>query len=391
MRRTKGERRHRNVAHLWADKRVFRFLRHSYEKGEFKHLRSVYFALCEIDSDFGEGIQIKGFTKTVAAYCGLGITPVGKCLQTLRNLNLIDYRQKIVNGKFCSTVLEMFEWSDPNDVEDKSRYPEVTQTWNHAHVKSGYNKNNTNVLTTNKNDSKESSKNTHFGFITVLNGFPEGWRENKSFRKALHQFIIHRKQMGQPPTPMSVTKFTNKLSKYDISIAIEALNKSIENSWRGVFPESIKSYDQHSSNSSQSSQVSPEEILHAHFKRHTDKWVDECLVPAMKLTHANNGDGNTIAANICKLADWYTSNQHLPEFEEVPKMYSFEAATYSRLYHIPDAHGLISKFVIWLQDQQWIEDISPRHFTPTSGVFQKFFKNYQREENIDFFTARSYV
>ena len=116
------ERRHRNVAHLWADKRVLRFLRKhpAFEQLHAKQrrsLQSVYMALCEIDSDFGEGATIKGFAKTVATYSGLYEETVGQYLRALQEARLIDFHQTREEGKFGHTGLVLFKWERVHEDE----------------------------------------------------------------------------------------------------------------------------------------------------------------------------------------------------------------------------------------------------------------------------------
>ena len=112
---TTHERRHRNVAHLWADKRVLRFFRkhptfESLHTKQRRSLQSVYMALCEIDSDFGEGATIKGFSKTVATYSGLYEETVWQYLRALQEARLIDFHQTREEGKFGHTGLVLFKW-----------------------------------------------------------------------------------------------------------------------------------------------------------------------------------------------------------------------------------------------------------------------------------------
>jgi hypothetical protein len=70
-----------------------------------------------------------------------------------------------------------------------------------------------------------------------LNLFPNEWTENPSFQKTLQEFIQHRKEKKQTITELAAKKLANKLSKYSMQQTIDALNRSIENGWTGVFPE----------------------------------------------------------------------------------------------------------------------------------------------------------
>ena len=111
MEKETPKKRKRDVAHLWADKRVIRFFRKNFEKGEYKNLRSVYLALCEIDSDFHEGTEIKSFVQTVAAYSGMNRGTINKYLIALKKAKIIDYKQKNDNG-FGGTILSLFLWEE---------------------------------------------------------------------------------------------------------------------------------------------------------------------------------------------------------------------------------------------------------------------------------------
>ena len=115
--------RHRNVAHLWADKRVIRFFRKTFAKTHYKNLRSVYLALCEIDSDFGEGAEIRSFAKTVATYAGMNEGTVRPYLRALQKADIIDYEQQNVDGQFGGTLLLLYEWRE----DDEERKAEIIQ------------------------------------------------------------------------------------------------------------------------------------------------------------------------------------------------------------------------------------------------------------------------
>lgn len=75
--------------------------------------------------------------------------------------------------------------------------------------------------------------------------FKEIFKENvffsdPQFLEAWGNFEVHRKEIRKPMTEQSAKNVVRKLSAYSVSVAIAALNKSIENGWTGVFPENIK-------------------------------------------------------------------------------------------------------------------------------------------------------
>lgn len=95
----------------WWDKPVIRYLREKYgkDKKTFLALRSVYLAICEMESDF-ESEPVYAFNKTVGTYAGLSRHAAGKYVRILeeegliRKIRIIDADTKL-KGK--GTVLQI--------------------------------------------------------------------------------------------------------------------------------------------------------------------------------------------------------------------------------------------------------------------------------------------
>lgn len=114
--------RERNVAHLWSDKRIIRFLRKNFSKQEYKNLRNIYLALCEIDSDFCETKhlpkrQLHSLIKTAATYAGMSSELTNSTMIKLRKLGFIDYgRETDEKGRVKGSYLILFEYlHDPEN------------------------------------------------------------------------------------------------------------------------------------------------------------------------------------------------------------------------------------------------------------------------------------
>lgn len=91
----------------WFDKPVMRYLRQKYghNKRVFVSLRSVYLALCEIESDFNEN-SIPSFTKTVGAYAGVTREVAGRFINVLESEGLLSKtRLKDNAGHFTSGTI----------------------------------------------------------------------------------------------------------------------------------------------------------------------------------------------------------------------------------------------------------------------------------------------
>ena len=103
----------------WWDKDVMRYLRKKYgdNKRTFNLIRSVYLALCEIESDFNDK-PISFFTKTVGTYAGLSRAVTGRYINLLIDEGLIR-RSQIKDPKtnlFSSgTVIELLGLEKADD------------------------------------------------------------------------------------------------------------------------------------------------------------------------------------------------------------------------------------------------------------------------------------
>lgn len=115
----------------WWDKNVMRFLRDKYgrDKKTFLLIRSVYLALCEIESDFNSK-PVNFFTKTVGTYAGLSREAAGKYINLLIKEGLIKKTQNknpITNSFSSGTVVEILglENADNKASEPLSGYPGI--------------------------------------------------------------------------------------------------------------------------------------------------------------------------------------------------------------------------------------------------------------------------
>jgi len=148
--------RHRNVAHLWADKQVIRFFRKNFDKKNYKNLRMVYFALCEIDSDFGEKKKIKSLGKTIATYSGCSKRIVIKYMKILEDLHLVNRIQiRDSEGNYKGRAIELYKFD--KDYHENMLIPhqrDLTLVRNRAAFKNNIDKS---ILSDFKNDKSTSA------------------------------------------------------------------------------------------------------------------------------------------------------------------------------------------------------------------------------------------
>ena len=232
--------RKRNVAHLWADKRVLRMFRKTFSSVDYKNLRTIYLALCEMESDFHEEGIIKGFSKTLSSYSGLSDKTVSKYWRMIVKMNLASSR--VIREKRTAIgsnlIMYMFEEdidyqqlldSNPTDSEKL----DSTDSENSESENSDPIRKNKNTSYSNKKNKNPSGKKTPFP--PFWNFFNDEFQSSKKFRKTWLEWIQHRKEKKSSLTSSTASKQAKALQKRGVKEAVKILDRSIMNGWRGIF------------------------------------------------------------------------------------------------------------------------------------------------------------
>jgi hypothetical protein len=140
-------------------------------------------------------------------------------------------------------------------------------------------------------------------------------------------------------------------------------------------PKEMVSYDSNENNTPASiTQHTPDEILKSHFD-------SDWLLRGMKNNYkqasqlTTRGDESELANNICQLYNWIKENQD-PEI-------------LGKVNDNINPPGLIKQYIIWLSDQDWINDITPQTFHFNSNLFQKMFLSMKNKElNVNVLTGK---
>lgn len=121
---------------MWSDKNVMRHLRTKYgqDKKRFVLIRSVYLALCEIESDFTDQ-AVNSFNKTVGTYAGVSRGVAGKYINLLISEGLITktrVRDEKTKKYLTGTTIEILDFQSVTErSEPLSGYPNIglPQRW----------------------------------------------------------------------------------------------------------------------------------------------------------------------------------------------------------------------------------------------------------------------
>jgi hypothetical protein len=388
-----------------------RFFRKSgnFSKKDYQYLRSVYLAVCEIDSDYGEHKKPPAFIKTVSTYAGMYRETVAVYLRALQKLGVIDYWQvQNPNGKFSRTKLWMPVWQLPtseqirkaNRVIHRKRLGPLAVRPLAAGTASGPDrlfKNNPKGLslfqnsskeeikilpqnksadTTHKNDYKtdvvvrELTKIFHTQYLKPQYSMDhiDGrryWADLRTMGRMTHEISAvkikkilkwyianHTKAEYFPPTITCMADFAKKFPKI-----MEAMNRA----------------NSATNSPATTSHLSPAELMDKHFGS-PNQWTRYVLEPALELT--NGSDPTTVAAGICRMADWIKANQKRPS--------SDADLSDQRWDLIPTQFGIMEGYVKWLPNSWVQKDVNERCFQPESGVFKNYLTHAQTDVGFNF-------
>jgi hypothetical protein len=417
--------RQRNIAHLWADKRVIRAFRKNLEKHHYKNIRSIYLALCEIDSDFGEGPQIYGFTKTVATYAGMSHETVYPYLRALQKADIIDYEQQTSeDGRFGGTSLVMFKWEEANEnaamkiiqnilahrmqrTKKTEKIAETRLRENPSTVEPGNGetrpfKDTTKVVSNNKNSKESNSSSSDEEDFSNKNKkitasqFEEFWalypnKKGKGQAKTKWEQLC-KTPLKKRPTWQKIKRAIIRQKRTEqwqdpqyIPWASTWLNQQ---RWLDD-PAEMKSYHRQenqsqskaSSSTNASSEITVDTFMESAFKSKDTRniFTNTCLKPAQH--YFNQADPIELAE---ALVDIYkgierTQKENLPE-------------DMRRL--MPGPMGILSSYLEWLADQDWIMDHSLSLLSLSGKPFGKFRRQWARDvDNMerDAITGKSYM
>ncbi len=421
MKEEPPKKRKRDVAHLWADKRAVRFFRKNFDKTHYKNLRSVYLALCEIDSDFREKSQINNFAKTVATYSGMGEETVGPYLRAFQKADIIDYEQLKVDGRFAGTSLSLYAWDEHGEEESKeriikvlenkmkrtknpefSRSREIPSTGNPVHGKSRPFKNNNKLLGTFKNSKEDLDKKNSSITDDEKNDELIPLKEKHITPSMFEKFWkIYPKKVDKGKAKTKWEGICKKNTKErptwkEIKAAILRQKKTERwqekefiphpttwlNQQRWLDdPEEMKSYSNgtHSHNHSHnpvnaSAGPGPVEIIQKRFRELAPAFTKTCYTPAKEVI---NGPDNKIAQELANLYD---------QIEVVQSKHNT-----SNL--LPGPISLVEYYLEWIEDNDWISDKSIKLLDVHHTLFGRFRREEAKKDNLerDPLTGKSYL
>lgn len=124
--------------------------------------------------------------------------------------------------------------------------------------------------------------------------------------------------------------------------------------------------------------------------------VKSCYDPALKLlSTSDNGildlaKEAQLANNIYDILDWYTARQERPALKILNLSRIEEHAIYCKWTEIiPDEEEFLVKYIGWLEEQSWIDNINESAFLPTSKLLGQFRRFCQKKIGFDVFTGEA--
>ena len=166
--------------------------------------------------------------------------------KTLLRLGLIEDKvgqnqQGLVVGHY---VKVNFIRSKNHTVEKSPSEEPTTPTKNHSvdnRRPNALSDDKENALSSGKCRERKDKKKEKLS--TFLSKFPMPFRKHREFRRVWYDFVQFRHQKKKTLTQLGATRIINKVKNLPVDDVVKTINRSIENSWTGLFPENGRSDD----------------------------------------------------------------------------------------------------------------------------------------------------
>jgi len=210
---------------------------------------------------------------------------------------------------------------------------------------------------------------------------PKEWIQDKLFMDALNDFCLHRKEKKNALTKISIKRLSNKLKEYPIAIAKMALEKTLENGYSGLFPESIQQTKINRCHGTD--KMLAKQILSTNFnEKYAEKFKERCLEPALDLIESDTAENEAeLASNLCDLYYEFEAKQKPPGDDPESQQIWDD--------FIPSPLIFIEKYIVWLKKQDWLQTITANTFHSKSKLVDTFISRYTKDLGFDILTGRS--
>ena len=196
----------------------------------------------------------------------------------------------------------------------------------------------------------------------------------------IKEFIKARKEMRRTMTTRAATMAANKLNEHDAMTCRIAIKNSIENSWTGVFPESVKiqDIDKELSEKLVTGTMSESDIVIDHLKyRFANNYVDGysgLQRPAhnfyRKICYPLLRNGRLLGTS--------TPIEFVDAMFDMMVEFCARKKIVKGMYESCD---LLNSYVHWLASQEWLDSAGARAFSLDSSLFHRYLQEESRYNN----------
>jgi hypothetical protein len=258
----------------------------------------------------------------------------------------------------------------------KINYKKLTNTIGLVRMKSTGldNMKSTTLIKENKYKENKNKKNNK---KRLIEHFPKDWQQNEKFSQVIEEYEQHRKEKKNTPTPTASSRLAKKLTKYKIDHAIASIERSIEKSWIGVFPENTK---KESSPSNKPETKDPRDIIAEYFNNQiqTNHFFHHYFIPAEDLMLEKGvEDSQALIEALINLYDTIGKTQDLKAKKDP---------------NVPSNGEMLERYIDWIEKQDWINGMPPTKLFSFDGkIFKRFLYTLNEEAVADVITGKKYA
>lgn len=308
----------------------------------------------------------------------------------LKKIRIRDKETKLVTGSiwmYTDTANQFSSLQDyakaferygmemmPHDRNEETANPNFHQDENHDDGVHNNGNPSLRILRDKKtNDKKDQSQvvsvkksNQDILLEEFSKNVPEEFNRSDDFVDTVIDWFEYRNEIKATVTHQVVKRQAKFLAKLTLPEAIEALEQSMRNGWRGLFPPK----------NNQSKAPEPTESPPPETKSFPE---------VKRILGLNNGDHEYIRG-VKSIEDWTEQQREQIKQKIYDENDPHEPFRFA-LMKLPLAKQMPVEYAEWLTEQNWIENIGPSLFNPNSKMFKRFLKDCEKRHGYSMTTG----
>lgn len=271
---------------------------------------------------------------------------------------------KYNNTKYNDTKKVNIKYKNPGSGFPESGFPESGNRYPNNTIY-----NNTNYNNTKKEKNIKKRKSETFGFMEFKKGLEKDvvvkeYLKDKKFSKLVEKYFDMRKEINDPiKSNQATSEKRNKFKKHTLQENIEAISKSIERKWKGIFfPDNDETPSRNKTPSKED--FDPKEYLIQKYKT-WDRAITHfrvCWKLPIAILKDRRLDGSDLIEYVQRFID---------TIDNIHQKNGITSDDYM-CHAVPSSYVIVNEYLEWIDDQDWLYKKDEKLLDVKNRIFHQF-------------------